>query len=62
MDDFQGKRVHRSDLVTARLLVTQNACDGVLKWKNLNGSPGRARTADLVINSSTDTLSMAWKA
>ena len=31
------------------------------KLKNLNGSPGRARTADLVINSTRLTLFMAQK-
>jgi hypothetical protein len=41
----------RTDSVTIGLMASSNAGDGVVKWKNLNGSPGRARTADLVINS-----------
>ena len=34
---------------------------GGRKSKNLNGSPGRARTADLVINSNRATLKFAQK-
>jgi hypothetical protein len=33
----------------------------ICKPKKLNGSPGRARTADLVINSSRSTLFMDQK-
>jgi hypothetical protein len=43
--------VHRTDPVTFGLMVTADPYDGRRKLKKENGSPGRARTADLVINS-----------
>ena len=43
------------DPVTIGFMVTLMATDGGRKRKKWNGSPGRARTADLVINSRRDS-------
>jgi hypothetical protein len=51
MASREGVDRNSVDPVTSRLLVTAMPFDGATKSKNLNGSPGRARTADLVINS-----------
>jgi hypothetical protein len=51
-----------TDPVTSRLMVALKATDGIDKRNEGKGSPGRARTADLVINSSKNILNTGRRA